>query len=181
MSLAQSFGIDGFALNIGTDPYTDTQLTNAYNAAAGLGFKVFLSFDFSYFNDGMVSEISAIINKYVGQSAQLIVGNGAAYVSTFIGDGFPWNQVISSTGKNLYVVPNWQPDSATAGDLDGKGISGLFSWLAWPSQNNQPIDQLMSSVGHEYDSNYMSVTSPASKTYMAPVSPWCESYAFERF
>src|ERR1700760_4946698 len=39
-------GIDGFALNIGADSYTNAQLTNAFNAADqhGNGFKLFISF-----------------------------------------------------------------------------------------------------------------------------------------
>ena len=47
MTLAKSYGIDGFALNIGKDPYTDAQLALAYQAAEGLDFKVFISFDVS--------------------------------------------------------------------------------------------------------------------------------------
>lgn len=47
MTLASSYGIDGFALNIGKDDYTDAQLSLAYEAANGLGFKVFISVDVS--------------------------------------------------------------------------------------------------------------------------------------
>ena len=47
MSLAKSYGIDGFALNIGTDGYTDRQLALAYSAAQSVNFVVFLSFDVS--------------------------------------------------------------------------------------------------------------------------------------
>lgn len=47
MTLASSYGIDGFALNIGKDDYTDTQLSLSYEAAKGLEFKVFISFDVS--------------------------------------------------------------------------------------------------------------------------------------
>ena len=50
MTLASSYGIDGFALNIGKDDYTDAQLSLAYDAAKGLGFKVFISFDVSSFS-----------------------------------------------------------------------------------------------------------------------------------
>lgn len=49
MQLAKSYGIDGFALNIGKDPYTDAQLALAYQAAKDTGFKVFISFDVSNF------------------------------------------------------------------------------------------------------------------------------------
>ena len=46
MKRAKAAGIDAFALNIGTDPYTDQQLGFAYQSAANNGMKVFISFDF---------------------------------------------------------------------------------------------------------------------------------------
>jgi glucan endo-1,3-alpha-glucosidase len=49
MNSAKSYGIDGFALNIGQDAYTNTQLGLAYAAAEKIGFKVFISFDVSTF------------------------------------------------------------------------------------------------------------------------------------
>lgn len=48
MTLAKSYGIDVFGLNIGKDPYTDAQLALTYQAAALLGFRVFPSFDVSH-------------------------------------------------------------------------------------------------------------------------------------
>lgn len=47
MNLAKSYGIDGFALNVGKDSYTESQLKMAYDAAAKVGFEVFISFDVS--------------------------------------------------------------------------------------------------------------------------------------
>ena len=47
MVRAKKAGIDAFALNIGLDPYTDTQLAYAYKSAADNGMKVFISFDFN--------------------------------------------------------------------------------------------------------------------------------------
>jgi hypothetical protein len=47
MQRAKSLGIDAFALNIGVDFYTDTQLGYAYQSAANNGMKVFISFDFN--------------------------------------------------------------------------------------------------------------------------------------
>jgi glucan endo-1,3-alpha-glucosidase len=56
MADAQAIGIDGFALNCApprVDSYTPKQLANAYQAAGEMGFKVFISFDFAYWQNGM--------------------------------------------------------------------------------------------------------------------------------
>lgn len=47
ITLAKSYGIDGFALNIGKDSYTEAQLDLAYRAGKDTGFKMFISFDVS--------------------------------------------------------------------------------------------------------------------------------------
>jgi len=47
MIRARDAGIDAFALNIGVDSFTDTQLQYAYKSAASNNFKVFISFDFN--------------------------------------------------------------------------------------------------------------------------------------
>jgi hypothetical protein len=47
MKRAKEAGIDAFTLNIGNDPYTDTQLNFAYQSAADHNIKVFISFDFN--------------------------------------------------------------------------------------------------------------------------------------
>lgn len=93
---------------------------------------------------------------------------GAAYVSTFAGDGFDWTTVRNQIDFPLYVVPNWQANEV---NVQGQAVDGLFSWLAWPSQNNGPVDREMST---ENDENYLKVTDETEKVYMAPVSPWCE-------
>jgi glucan endo-1,3-alpha-glucosidase len=51
ITMAKSYGIDGFALNIGKDPYTDAQLDLAYQAGKDTGFKMFISFDVSLLAD----------------------------------------------------------------------------------------------------------------------------------
>lgn len=50
MQRAKALGIDAFALNIGTDSFTDTQLGYAYQSAADNNMSVFISFDFSYWS-----------------------------------------------------------------------------------------------------------------------------------
>ena len=48
ISLALSHGIDGFALNIGSDDWQEARVADAYNAARGTKFKLFISFDMAY-------------------------------------------------------------------------------------------------------------------------------------
>ncbi|KAF8226555.1 glycoside hydrolase [Tricholoma matsutake] len=158
--LAKEMGIDGFALNIGRDPYTDVQLGYAYAAAASVEFKVFLSFDFSYWTAGDISAVAGYINKYGSQPAQLM-WNNKTFVSSFLGDGFDWRSVESQS-KPLFVCPNWQP-----GSLNSPSADCGFSWDAWPSVNNQPIDSNKTTA---VDQNYISALN--GKPYMMPVSPW---------
>ncbi|KAF7972300.1 hypothetical protein HWV62_18470 [Athelia sp. TMB] len=161
MKLAQSIGIDGFALNIGKDSYNAQQLGYAYAAANSLGFKVFLSFDFGYWSSADTSTIASYINTYGVLPAQFIYNN-EIFVSTFIGDGFNW-ATVAADSKPLFACPNYQAASLAS----SSGVSCLFSWDAWASSNNQPIDQNKTTAG---DVNYINTL--GSKPYMMPVSPW---------
>src|SRR2546423_14741166 len=69
---AASALIDGFALNIGDDSFTDTQLGYAYSAAEkyGNGFKLFLSFDYGAVPAYDPNKIISRINAHSGSSAQ---------------------------------------------------------------------------------------------------------------
>ncbi len=84
MKRAKSYGIDAFALNIGTDPYTDTQLGYAYESAANNGMKVFLSFDFNWWNPSDATGVGSKIAQYASRPAQLKI-NGKVFVSSFAG------------------------------------------------------------------------------------------------
>lgn len=118
------------------------QLGYAYAAAASVEFKVFLSFDFSYWTAGGehfhfhimdnkgtyidfadISAVAGYINKYGSQPAQLM-WNNKTFVSSFLGDGFDWRSVESQS-KPLFVCPNWQP-----GSLNSPSADCGFSWDA---------------------------------------------------
>lgn len=128
---------------IGTDSYNAQQLGFAYAAAQALGFKVFLSFDFGYWNSGGTpvrfslifppispsalldtSTIASYINTYGVLPAQFIY-NGEIFVSTFVGDGFNW-ATVASQSKPLFACPNYQAASLAG----SSGVSCLFSWDA---------------------------------------------------
>lgn len=161
MKLAASIGIDAFALNIGKDSYNDEQLGFAYAAAEATGFKVFISFDFAYWNAGDVQAIGQYLQKFDSSAGQLKY-NGKNFVSSFVGDNFPWRQAESAAGVPVFACPNWQPGSFQNDDADCG-----FSWSAWPNQNNQPINQNMTT---DLDQQY--ITNLGSRPFMAPVSPW---------
>lgn len=124
ISIAQSAGISGFALNIGVDPYNEQQLDLAYAAGEKLGFDLFISFDFNWFTLNDHDKVISLLKRYAGKKAQLMV-DGKVFVSTFIGDGFDWGRVEQGVGKELYAIPFYQPTKEYAARKD---ISGLFSW-----------------------------------------------------
>ncbi|KAF7972830.1 hypothetical protein HWV62_16928 [Athelia sp. TMB] len=123
MQLAQATGIDGFALNIGTDSYNPTQLGYAYAAAEALGFKVFLSFDFSYWNASSTADIAGYISTYGALPAQFMY-NGDVFVSTFNGDGVVDWAAVAAQSQALFACPNWQAASFAG----ASGLSCGFNW-----------------------------------------------------
>ena len=109
ISQASEVGIKAFALNIALDPYTDTQLGYAYDAAEGTDFKMFISFDYAAaegqggFN---ISEVARQINAHASSSAQYLY-NGKPLASTFEGpDNAPdWADIKEQTG--CFFIPDY--------------------------------------------------------------------------
>ncbi|EJD50719.1 glycoside hydrolase [Auricularia subglabra TFB-10046 SS5] len=162
IQLAQQTGIDAFALNIGTDNFTDTQLSLAYTAANQLGFKLFISFDFAAspgFND-FQNQIVPRLRTYAPNGAN-VVWNNKALVSTFAGDGFDWSGVRSAVPTALEIIPFYQAANINP------SLDGLFNWQAWPSVNNQPVPVKMNTSADQF---YLSQLQ--GKPYMMNVSPW---------
>ncbi|KLT44489.1 hypothetical protein CC85DRAFT_270841 [Cutaneotrichosporon oleaginosum] len=173
MTIAKSKGIDGFALNIGKDPYNNPQLTNAYSAAQAVGFKVFISVDFNWYNAGETNEVGAQLKPYIGLPAQYMV-DGQPLVSSFAGHDFDWKAASAAVGTELYAVPNWLQDGGNnIQGAPGLGSGsppeeGLFSWHVWPGQpTNTPIGEKLGTAADEKYRTFM-----GNGTYMAGVSPW---------
>lgn len=122
MQRAKSIGIDAFALNIGVDPYTDTQLTYAYESAVNNDMKVFISFDFNWWNTGQATQIGQLIAQYASSPAQLMFSN-AAFVSSFSGDGLDVNAVRSAAGIDIFFAPNFHP-----GEGDFSTTDAALNW-----------------------------------------------------
>ncbi|WVF68989.1 hypothetical protein IAT40_003763 [Kwoniella sp. CBS 6097] len=165
INLAKSYGIDGWALNIGLDWYSQPQLDLAYQAAEQTGFWCFISFDFNWYTIDNVTGVSDMMKRFKDKPSQLRV-DGKPFVSTFIGDGFDWSAVATNVGEEIHAVPFWAPTQENA---DNKGLSGLFSWTAWASKDNGPINEPLTTA---QDKSYIDVVKSCNKKYMAPVSTW---------
>jgi len=121
-NIAKAASIDAFALNIGPD-VSNTQLEYAYDSAARIGMKVFISFDFNdgLFSTGDAKAVGDRIKAFKDKPAQLIV-DGKPFVSTFVGQGLNVAAVKAAAGSDLFFVPNWPANS------DQTGTDGLFNW-----------------------------------------------------
>lgn len=130
MKRAKAIGIDAFALNIGVDPYTDAQLELAYESAANNDMKVFISFDFNWYNTGQAAEVAAKVATYGSKPAQLMVDN-KIFVSSFAGDGLDVATLRSAVGSDIYFAPNFHPGQADLTQLDG-----ALNWISWQNNGN---------------------------------------------
>lgn len=166
MQRAKAYGIDAFALNIGVDSFTDTQLGYAYTSAQNNGMKVFLSFDFNWWSTGNPTAVGQKIAQYASQPAQLMVDN-AVFVSTFVGDGLNVATMRSAAGVPVKFVPNYHPNLTP----DFSSLDGAFNWMGWPNngQNRAPASGQTGTV-EAGDQSYINALN--GKDYLAPASPW---------
>lgn len=107
ISQAKASGIDGFALNIGSqDSYNAAQLQLAYDVASANGFSMFLSFDMAA-SQWTADQISSYINTYNSYGSQLKINN-LPVVSTFEGPSQAdiWPGVRAATG-GIFFMPDW--------------------------------------------------------------------------
>jgi hypothetical protein len=56
------------------------------------------------------STMSSYMKTYATQPGQLSYNN-AAFVSSFVGDGYPYRTLESQSGVKLFACPSWQPGS----------------------------------------------------------------------
>jgi hypothetical protein len=171
MQLAKATGIDAFALNIGTDSYTETQLNYAYESAAENGMKVFISFDFNWYSPTAdAAKVGSLIKTYAERPAQLMVDN-KAFVSTYNGDGLDVAAVKSAAGIDMFIAPNFHPDQTT----DVSAVDGAFNWMGWDNDGNNRAPSASSNVTvAQSDETYTNWL--GSKAYIAPVSPWFSTH-----
>jgi hypothetical protein len=167
MQQAKDLGIDAFALNIGTDEFTDRQLGYAYESAAKNDMKLFISFDFNWFSPANdAAKVGQMIATYSNSTAQLRV-DGKVFASSFAGDGLDVSAVKSAAGMDIYFAPNFTPDKTA----DPQSIEGALNWIAWPNNgaNKAPTPGARVSVA-DGDNKY-DIWLAGPKSYIAPISP----------
>uniref|UniRef100_A0A0W0FW30 Putative glycoside hydrolase family 71 protein n=1 Tax=Moniliophthora roreri TaxID=221103 RepID=A0A0W0FW30_MONRR len=165
MRRAKALGIDAFALNIGVDPYTDTQLNFAYDSAAANGMKVFISFDFNWYHTSDGAAVGAKVAQYASRPAQLMIDN-KVFVSSFAGDGVDVGAIRAAAGREIYFAPNFHPGQGDIGAIDG-----ALNWMGWPNDGNNKAPKPGRLVTVDAgDQAYVSAL--GGKGYIAPVSAW---------
>ncbi|KAJ7720281.1 glycoside hydrolase family 71 protein [Mycena maculata] len=173
--LAASKGIDGFALDVGVDPWQTYRIADAYAAAKSQGssFKLFFSFDMGSLpcaSSGDATLLQTYIKTYATHPNQLMY-NGKPLVSTFAGESCTfgaanykdgWNNALKSSGQpSIYFIPSFFVDPATFPDT--AVMDGAFNWNSgWPMGNYD--------INFNSDSLYLK--NIPGRSYMAAVSPW---------
>ncbi|KAJ3740091.1 glycoside hydrolase family 71 protein [Lentinula detonsa] len=137
IKLAHASGIDGFALNIGSDDWQPARVADAYAAAtnSSLNFKIFLSLDMSILpcstaNDA--ASLRALVTTYLSHPNQLRYSRGSStqlpLVSTFAGESCQFGQAS--------VADGWRSQFAQHPDLQGK-MTFVPSFFVAPNQMSQ--------------------------------------------
>ncbi|KAJ4401166.1 Glucan endo-1,3-alpha-glucosidase agn1 [Neurospora sp. IMI 360204] len=161
--LAQQAQIDAFALNIAyKEANIESSLPTAFSAAAGMGFKLFFSFDYAGNGAWPKDEVDSMLEKYTALSAYFKY-NGKYLVSTFEGPDSADDWIDLKNDRNVFFIPDWSSLGAKAALTRGGGVAdGLFSWAAWP-WGPQDMDTYT-------DASYLQYLN--GKPYMMPISPW---------
>ncbi|KAG0605457.1 hypothetical protein M758_9G060900 [Ceratodon purpureus] len=169
IELAQSKGIDAFALN--TNVWRQPLADRMYQAAQELGsnFKLFFSADMHIDSNGqrLSSQDLQAMLAFHSHPNQMYI-DGKALFTSWLGNDTNWNDVFQEAGgKDLFFfIPFFPTDGSPSGVRSmlqqwGGTIDGLFSWdtSAW-------------NMDGSLDRNYLSACNDTGKTYMASVSPW---------
>lgn len=152
MQRAKACGIDAFALNIGTDSFTDQQLQYAYTSAENNGMKVFISFDFNFWATGDATAVGQKIAQYANFPAQFLV-DGKVFVSSFVGDGLDVAAMRNAAGVPVYFAPNFHPSIGA----DMSTLDGALNWMGWPNNgSNRAPDLGQTGTVEAGDSLYIS-------------------------
>lgn len=185
MSLAQTGGVDGFALNMGRDAWEPARIGDAYTVAAGKGgFKLFLSFDMTSMPCAGAADAQALaqlVVQHASSPAQATYA-GKTLVSTFAGETCYFGQgsvqdgwllfknYIAGSGVNIYFIPTqFSPVSTFA---SATWFDAELNWNSgWPmgsgNLDTSSDTTYMSALGGK---GYMAALSPCFFTYYGPSS-----------
>jgi glucan endo-1,3-alpha-glucosidase len=190
IQLAQSKGIDAFALN--TNVWRKQLADNIYKAASdlGTGFNLFFSADIHKDDNGRLSPSDIVAMLSYRTHPNQLQYNGKSFFTSWLGDddGYwsdysyanavkAWNDIFSKAGgKDLYFfMPFFPTDGSYYGvkgiyDLFGSTVDGYYGWdtSAW---NYKTPDYSVPAVSPG-DADSLRISNDYGKTYMAMVSPW---------
>ena len=174
---AHSYGIDGFALNMGSDYWQPARIADAYSAAqqSGTGFKLFLSLDMTVIGCGSWADASALVNlvKRFADHPNQALRNGKVLVSTFAGSDCTFGtgsmngwqgafvDALQTAGVDIFFVPSIFTDPSTFKNIGF--MDGELNWnSAWPMGSGE--------ISTATDWNYLNQM--GGKEYMAAISPF---------
>ncbi|KAH2378148.1 hypothetical protein KXV98_005294 [Aspergillus fumigatus] len=160
---AKEAHLDAFALNFAASLKDLKPLKSAFAVAEANGFQLFLSFDYVGAGPFDKATVITIINEFKSSSAYYTY-KGKPFVSTFEGPGnaADWKDIKAETG--CFFIPSWSSLGAKEALKLGTP-DGLFSWAAWP-WDNQDMDTYVNASYLDY------LGQAGGKEYMMPVSPW---------
>ncbi|WVQ71228.1 hypothetical protein IAR50_000753 [Cryptococcus sp. DSM 104548] len=166
---ATAAGIDGFALNIGSDSWQSSRVADAYTAAGSSGFKLFLSLDMTSLSCSSSSDAAnlvSLVSKFATQSAQATY-NDKVIVSTFAGSdcAISWQtdfvDALTSAGVDIFFIPSLFSDVSTFSS--NTWMDGELNWNSgWP----------MGSTDLTTSSDETYISALGDKVYAAAVSPF---------
>jgi glucan endo-1,3-alpha-glucosidase len=174
---AYAAGIDGFALNMGSDSWQPDRINDAYTAATsfGNGFKLFLSLDMTVLSCGSSSDAAnlvSLVQSHASSSAQAM-HNGQVLVSTFAGSDCTFGtgsnnawqtlfvNALTNDGVDIFFVPSVFSDVSTFSS--DTWMDGELNWNSgWPMGSTD--------LTTASDTTYMNAL--GSKEYMPAISPF---------
>lgn len=193
IALAMGHGIDAFALNVGREDWQRERVQDAFTAAAGTDFRLFISFDMTSIpcaSPADAEPLQQYIKCYYNDPNQFRY-NGLPLVSTFAGseEKCTFGEANTNQGwmvaikgiENMPVtfIPSFFMDPAKFGELtvmDGAFSvrTTFFSFLRVsnisPMQWNSGWPMGVTPANFEMDEQY--IRGLGGRTYMAAMSPW---------
>ncbi|KAJ7170992.1 glycoside hydrolase family 71 protein [Mycena filopes] len=172
IALAASKGIDGFALNVGSDDWQLDQVHTALNAAAGTPFKLFIQLDMTVIPCSNTAILRRYFTEFQDSPQYLRTSDGKAVMSTFSGEGCTfgtansndgWRSIIDgATTKPIFFIPAFFfRDPAILENYEV--MNGAFNWnAAWP----------MGDYDLSFGPDQAWIDHLGGRPYMAGVSPW---------
>ncbi|THD00180.1 hypothetical protein EYZ11_000371 [Aspergillus tanneri] len=161
ISAAKAAKLDAFALNIGYSMNAHRLLDDAFTIADEVGFKLFLSLDYSGDGHWPADKVISTLLSFTNKTAYYKHRDDKPLVSTFEGAqaAGDWDDIRRKV--DCFLIPDWsslEPGVA----LSRANVDGLMSWKAWPDGTQDP------SITE--DRKYIDAL--ADKPYIMPISPW---------